>query len=111
MSLRSPVFVVLEADTSFHVPTSLSFVGPDTAASAIARIAVPLDSLFDSMFAKCGCKAPRRVEVGYQAAEQLRRETHLTLIDVSLRVLEHTGLTGTSRNAYTPRFCVERSDS
>jgi hypothetical protein len=45
------------------------------------------------MFAKDGCKAPRGVEIDYQVAEQLRRETHLTLIAVSLRVFEHTRLT------------------
>jgi hypothetical protein len=45
VSLRSPLDVVLEADTSFHVPKSLSSVLPNTPAakainSAIARIAV-----------------------------------------------------------------------
>jgi hypothetical protein len=59
--------VVLEADTSFHVPTSLSLVGPDTSAAVL----IPESPLV--------ILCPRSVHVLVKKQQEERRKPYLAL--------------------------------
>ncbi len=87
---------MLEADTSFHVPTSLSLL------FSISIILILLSIL-----------CPRTVPVSSKAAKSHPRGLHVSLIPSCMdgTAFRIARLTGASRKAYTLRFIFEMSYS